>query len=79
VNSRLLSLSGQIRMMVDPSKAPHVVKDFEGTSLLEGGSGQIDKKKDSLLSHSSDAIGYRTWRRHPIKKRYVPSGQKYHK
>jgi hypothetical protein len=40
VNSRLKSAAGDIRLMVDPVKAPHVVKDFEGVRLLEGGSGE---------------------------------------
>jgi len=57
VNSRLLSQSGAIRLMVDPGKAPHVVKDFEGVRLLEGGSGEIDKRSDPELSHLTDAIG----------------------
>jgi hypothetical protein len=58
VNSRLKSAAGDIRLMVDPVKAPHVVKDFEGVRLLEGGSGEIDKKADPHLSHLSDGVGY---------------------
>ncbi len=58
VNSRLKTISGEIRLMVDPKKAPNVVKDFEGVTLLKGGSGEIDKKKSPNLSHVSDAIGY---------------------
>jgi hypothetical protein len=46
VNSRLKSADGVVRMMIDPSRAPHVVKDFEGVRTLEGGSGEIDKKAD---------------------------------
>jgi hypothetical protein len=45
-------------MMVDPAKAPSVVRDFEGVRLLKGGSGEIDKKADPLLSHWTDGIGY---------------------
>lgn len=59
VNSRLKSASGEIRLMVDPVKAPNVIKDFEGVQLLKGGSGEIDKKSTPLLTHISDAIGYR--------------------
>ena len=58
VNSRLMASSGVVRMMVDPVKAPHVVKDFEGVRLVEGGSGEIDKKSDSDLTHLTDGIGY---------------------
>lgn len=66
VNSRLLSAAGDIRMMVDPVKAPHVVLDFEGVQALEGGSGEIDKKKNLELSHLSDSIGYYVFREFPI-------------
>jgi len=58
VNSRLMSANGTVRMMVDGYKAPNVVKDLEGVVLLEGGSGEIDKKKTPLLTHISDAVGY---------------------
>jgi hypothetical protein len=80
VNSRLLNIAGDVRMMVDPNMAPWTVKDFEGTRLVEGGSGQIDKgEKHHMLSHLTDGIGYRTWIKHPVKKRYTPSGKKYWK
>jgi hypothetical protein len=58
VNSRLKSISGEIRMMVDARKSPNVVRDFEGVQLLKGGSGEIDKKATPDLTHISDAIGY---------------------
>lgn len=58
VNSRLKSESGDIRLMIDPQAAPHVVKDLEGVVLLKGGSGEIDKKATPELTHISDALGY---------------------
>jgi len=58
VNSRLRSMDGTVRLLVDPGKAPHVVTDFEGTQLIKGGSGEIDKKVAPELSHLTDAIGY---------------------
>lgn len=79
VNSRLLSVKGDVRMMVDPSRAQHTVRDFEGTVVIEGGVGDIDKKKDPNMSHITDAIGYRIWRKYPVKKKYKSSGQKYWK
>ncbi len=66
VNSRIRSVAGDIKLMVDPLKAPHVVKDLEGVSLLEGGSGEIDKKADPMLTHISDALGYYLVREFPI-------------
>lgn len=66
VNSRLMSADGTIRLMIDPQKAPHLVRDFEGVQLLEGGSGEIDKKANPQLTHISDAIGYLIAREYPI-------------
>ncbi len=59
MNSRLKSADGTIRMMVDAGKAPNVVRDLEGVQLLKGGSGEIDKKATPMLTHISDALGYR--------------------
>jgi hypothetical protein len=58
VNSRIQSVAGVRRLMVDGRAAPHVVQDFEGVMNLKGGSGEIDKKKSPMLSHISDSIGY---------------------
>jgi hypothetical protein len=68
VNSRLLTMDKKVRLMINPSKAPHVVKDFEGVQCVEGGSGEIDKKKNPDLSHISDAIGYYIHRKFPVRK-----------
>lgn len=66
VNSRLLSTTGDVRMMVDAKRAPHVVKDFEGVTTLEGGSGEIDKKKSPELTHLSDSVGYYVEHEFPV-------------
>lgn len=69
VNTRLKTTVGEIRLMVDPKRAPNVVKDFEGVRVLEGGSGEIDKAYDRRLTHLSDAIGYYVEREFPVIKR----------
>lgn len=79
VNSRLLTMSKEVRMMVDPSKAPKTVKDFEGVTLLQGGSGEIDKSANPDLTHLTDGLGYRMWQLYPVKKVYAATGQRYHK
>lgn len=79
VNSRLLTVSGYINCMVDPSMAPKTVRDFEGVALIEGGTGEIDKSTNPELTHLTDAYGYRTWALYPVKRRYISSGQKYWK
>lgn len=66
MNSRLQSASGQIRMMVDGGKAPHVVKDLDGVVLLKGGSGELDKKATPKLTHISDGLGYYIAKKFPI-------------
>ena len=71
VNARLYNAAGEIRMMVDPEKAPHVVNDFEGVGLLEGGSGEIDKRRTPELTHISDAIGYYIHKEFPVEKNAV--------
>ena len=79
LNSRLKTMSGEIRLMVDPSLAPHVVKDFEGVCLLKGGSGEIDKHTSPALTHLTDAIGYYVHKKFPVKGRYIKSKSRYWK
>lgn len=71
MNSRLKSSTGEIRMMVDPAKAPHVVKDLEGVVLLKGGSGELDKKATPALTHISDGLGYYVEAEFPVTSRAV--------
>lgn len=66
VNTRSCSADKTVRLLVDPAAAAHVVKDLEGVVTLEGGSGEIDKKKYPKLTHISDALGYYVDYRFPI-------------
>lgn len=66
VNTRFRDGSGRVRMLVDPSRAPHLVRDFEGVRTVEGGSGEIEKKSGSELTHISDAAGYYVAEKFPI-------------
>lgn len=68
VNSRLRTMTGKVRLMVDPNKAPHVAKDFEGVQCVKGGSGEIDKKINPELTHLTDAIGYYIHKEFPVRK-----------
>lgn len=69
LNSRLKNGAGEVRLMVDPVKAPHVVRDLEGVRLLAGGSGEIDKKHDQQLTHLSDSVGYYVVSEFPVTER----------
>lgn len=66
LNTRLLNGMREVRLMVDPAKAPHVVVDLEGVRTLEGGSGELDKQSDPNLTHISDALGYYVVKQFPI-------------
>jgi hypothetical protein len=71
VNSRLRSANGVNRLFVDAAKAPHMVADLDFVALLEGGSGEIDKKKTSELTHMSDALGYYVNYEFPVEQRIL--------
>jgi len=66
VNTRLLTADDRPHMLVNVTACPMLVKDFEGVTLLEGGSGELDKKLDSKLTHWSDGLGYYIHRRFPF-------------
>lgn len=67
VNTRLMNTAGDVRLMVDKKAAPNVVKDFDGVTLLKGGSGEIDKRANEALTHLTDGIGYYIVYEFPIK------------
>jgi hypothetical protein len=58
-------------MMVDGAAAPMTVKDFEGVRLLEGGSGELDKKHDKKLTHLTDGVGYYISKKFPLRRDVV--------
>lgn len=65
VNSRLKSALGRVRLFIDV-RCQNLIDDFEGVTLLEGGSGEIDKKADAKLTHMTDALGYYVERVHSV-------------
>ena len=66
VNSRLMSSLGEVRLMVDPNRAPMVAEDFNSVCLLEGGSGEPDKDAKRKYMHWTDGLGYYIADRYPI-------------
>lgn len=66
VNSRLLSATKQVKLLVDGKHAPMTVKDLEGVTVIEGGAGEIDKKADASLTHMSDGLGYYIQKEYPV-------------
>ncbi len=59
VNSRLRSASGHIGLLVD-EKCVELIKDFEQVAFKED-TYQIDKDRDRMRTHISDALGYLLW------------------
>ena len=73
VNSRLLSVKGITHFQVDAKHCPNIIRDFEGTQILEGSAGEIDKKTDPERSHITDGIGYYVHHEYPILKMAAPN------
>jgi hypothetical protein len=68
-----------VKLQIDPRRAPHLVRDFEGVTVVEGGSGEIDKSSNPDLTHLTDAIGYYLFRKWPVKRRYVRPARQFWK
>jgi hypothetical protein len=56
MNRQLRSAAGFVGLVVDP-KCKELIRDFEEVSYKDD-SGQIDKDRDRLRTHLSDALGY---------------------
>lgn len=57
VNGLICNSKGERRLFANPEKCKHLIRDFEQVPYKEG-TTQIDKNKNLLLTHPSDAIGY---------------------
>lgn len=71
VNSRLVSYTGDVNMLFDGEHCPMLIKDFEGTRVVEGSAGEIDKKSDPMLTHMTDAVGYYVHKEYPVARYYT--------
>jgi len=58
-NAKLRSASGEVGMIVDP-KCKELIKDFEQVTY-KADSGTVDKDRDRMRTHLSDALGYLLW------------------
>ena len=59
MNTKLKSARGDIGLLVD-RKCKELIMDFEQV-CYKGDTGQIDKDRDRMRTHVSDALGYLTW------------------
>jgi hypothetical protein len=60
VNRQLRSAAGAVSLVVDP-KCKELAKDLEEV-CYRAESGDIDKNRDRMRTHLSDALGYLIWR-----------------
>jgi hypothetical protein len=58
-NTKLRSAGGDIGLVVD-RKCKELIQDFEQV-CFKGDTGQIDKDRDRMRTHVSDALGYLLW------------------
>jgi Terminase large subunit, T4likevirus-type, N-terminal len=56
-NARLRNSLGEIRLMIDPARAPHLIRDLEGVVWAADGE-TVEKKPGGTLTHLSDALTY---------------------
>jgi hypothetical protein len=47
-----------VDLYIDHDRAPYLVADLQTVCFREG-TNEIDKRRDPLLTHLSDALGYR--------------------
>jgi hypothetical protein len=59
VNRQLKSAAGRVGLVLDP-QCKELIKDLEQVNFKEG-TNQIDKDRDRLRTHLSDALGYVLW------------------
>jgi hypothetical protein len=59
VNRQFRSAAGTVSMAVDP-RCKELIRDFEEV-CYKSESGEIDKSRDRLRTHLSDALGYLIW------------------
>jgi hypothetical protein len=61
MNSRICSTDESRSLFIDSIKCPKTVEDFDGTTVLDGTSGELNKSMDGPnknYTHLTDAIGY---------------------
>lgn len=57
VNAKCRTANGEIKLFVHPTRCPRLIRDFRRV-VWKDGTAQLDKTKDSSLTHMSDAVGY---------------------
>lgn len=71
VNARLRTADGKTHAKFDPVNCAHLIEDLDSVTLIEGGSGELDKDSDKEKTHISDAFGYYIAECFPIQSREI--------
>lgn len=58
VNGRLKAADGSVHLWYNPLKCKYLKRDFERVKWKSGTEGAMFDKKDPLVTHASDAMGY---------------------
>lgn len=72
VNARCQTMDGLHHFRVDP-QCRHLIADLEQVVFLDN--GDLDKKSNPMLTHSSDGIGYGIHREFPLAKPVINVGR----
>lgn len=72
MNARCQTADGERHLVVDP-KAEYLIEDFLSVQVLEGTSGELDKKTDLSTTHLTDALGYYVEQEFPAVSRDIDS------
>lgn len=68
-NSKCENAAGEIGVVVDPLRAKNMLADFENTTTIKGGSGELDKLKDKgKWTHYTDGFRYYVAEKFPTRK-----------
>jgi hypothetical protein len=73
MNARLMTEDRKIHLLIDPEECEHFIEDLEAVTEIEGTAGEIDKKSDLMLTHTTDAVGYYMLKEHPMHRETVYS------
>lgn len=64
LNSRLLSAEGKVKLLIN-QWCPNLKRDLDQVSTVPGSGGKLDKS-NPLLTHMTDALGYKVCELYPI-------------
>lgn len=71
MNTRLRTADGKSHMRFERARCKRIAADLEGVQWKQGADGELEKRRDPMLTHLSDGIGYYVHRKHGAGSRQV--------